>query len=223
MTSIIFGTLIIVTIIIFLFTVGLKILLNASVFVANLGQQNKTSVLNKNQDIIGSVDINDIPVATNSAKIIVSGSVVNFNQLEFYINGDVVKHVALNASDNFSEEIGDLKKGSNDIYIIAKLKDHDQEKKSKTFSTLFKNDTPKLNINQPSDNFKTNQQEISVSGSTDKETYIKINDLPIVVDSQGNFQTTVRLKEGENRINVIAEDTAGNTSKKDITVTFQRD
>ncbi len=224
MTTIIFSVLVLLTIIVFLFTIGLKILLNASVFVANLGQkQTKTSPLNKNQDFIGSIDVNDIPVATNSPRIIVSGSVVSFNQLEFYINGDIVKDVSLTASDNFSEEIRDLKKGDNEIYIIAKLKDQDQEKKSKVFSVEYKSDLPKLDISQPMDNAKTNQQEITVSGSTDKDTYVKINDLPIVVDAQGNFQTTVRLKDGDNKINVMAQDIAGNISSKTITVTYQKD
>ena len=42
-------------------------------------------------------------------KIIISGSILNFDILDFYLNGEKVKEVKT-TSDTFSEEIGDLEK-----------------------------------------------------------------------------------------------------------------
>lgn len=223
-TKIIFSLLVLITIIIFIFTAGLKILLNASAFIANL-KENRTNSnsLTKNNNFIGNVSIDSIPVASNSSQIYIGGSVLNYDKLEFYINGDLVKETVLSTSDNFNEEIGDLVKGNNQIYVIAKSKDSSQERKSKEFTVIYKSDKPKLEIKEPTDNLTTSQQELKVMGSTDKDTYVRINDLPVVVDAQGNFETLVKLKDGENKINISAEDLANNIESKTLTVIYQKD
>ena len=221
--NIIFGVLIFLTVIILVFTIGLRILLNTSIFVARLSEKKTTQPLNKNQNLIFDVDIDNIPLATNSSKIIVGGSVVNFNQVEFYLNGDLVKEISLFVSDNFSEEIGDLQAGENEVYVIAKTKEQNEEKKSKEFTVFYKSEKPKLEIKEPQDGLKTNKQEVNLVGETDKETYIKVNDLPVVVDAQGVFQTTLKLKEGENKIIITAQDIADNLEEKVLTVIYEKE
>ena len=88
---------------------------------------------------------------------------------------------------------------------------------------LLKTEKPKLEVSQPNDNSKTNKQEIKIEGKTDKETYIKINGQPVVVDSQGSFVTLFKLNEGDNSIEIIAEDIVGNQEKKTIKVTYSKD
>ena len=80
-----------------------------------------------------------------------------------------------------------------------------------------------MEITEPSDNFSTSNQEIKIKGSTDKETYVHINDLPVVVDANGNFETSIRLKDGDNQITATAQDIAGNTETKTLKVTYQKD
>lgn len=209
---------------IFLFTFGLRLLLNASTLIARFSQnKNSAPTLEKNKNFIGDVDIDDIPAATNSAKILVGGSVVNFSTLEFYLNGDMVRETSLVSSDNFQEEIEPLQKGENEVYVIAKSDRENEEKKSKTFTVVYKDEKPTLEINTPKDGLKTNEQELRISGSTDRETYVKVNDLPVVVDAVGNFQTSVRLKDGENLIKIVASDFAANAQEKTITVFYQKD
>jgi len=222
-TNIIFIILILLTVIVLISTVGLKILLNTSVFVARLSEKKTSQPLNKNQNFIGDVDIDTIPIATNSSRIIVGGSVINFNQVEFYLNGDLVEETSLLSSDNFSEEIGDLKSGENEVFVIGKSTDQNEEKKSKVYSVFYKSEKPHLELSEPQDGLKTNKQEVKVAGSTDKETYIKVNDLPVVVDAQGIFQTVVKLKEGENKISIMAQDIAANTEEKTVTVIYEKE
>ncbi|PIP63330.1 hypothetical protein CO165_03590 [Candidatus Roizmanbacteria bacterium CG_4_9_14_3_um_filter_33_18] len=206
----------------FIFTFGIKLLLNTSSFISGLFPQPSIKPIAKTEDSFNSIDISSIPQATNSAKIIVSGSILNFDILDFYLNAKKVKEIEL-SSDTFSEEIGDLEKGDNDVYIKAKSRDNKIEKNTITYKVFYKNDRPKLEISDPSDNSTTNNQEIKVKGNTDKETYIHINDLPVVVDANGSFETSVRLKDGDNQIVATAQDIAGNIETKTIKVTYQKD
>ncbi len=206
----------------FIFTFGIKLLLNTSSFISGLFPQPSTKPLSKTEDSFSAIDISSIPQATNSAKIIVSGSVLNFDSLVFYLNKVKVKEVD-SPSDIFNEEIGDLEKGENSVYILAKSKDSKMEKTTITYKVFYKSEKPKLEITEPSDNSTTSNQEIKIKGSTDKETYIHINDIPVVVDAKGNFETTVRLKDGDNQITAKAQDIAGNEETKMIKVTYQKD
>lgn len=206
----------------FIFTFGIKLLLNSSSFIAGLFPQPSTKPLSKTEDAFSIIDVNSIPQATNSAKIIVSGSVLNFDIVDFYLNAKKVREIE-SSSDSYSEEIGDLEKGENDVYVLARSKDSKIEKNTITYKVIYKNEKPKLDIIEPSDNSTTNNQEIKVKGSTDKETYIRVNDLPVVVDANGNFEISVRLKDGDNQTVITAEDVAGNKEVKSLKVIYQKD
>lgn len=222
--SILFALVVFIALLIFIFTLGLKILLNTSIFIARIGEnKSNTPNLQKKSSLIGDIDIQEIPVATNSSTINVSGTVINFNRLEFYLNNDRVKESSITGSDAFSEEIENLSEGQNEIYILAKMGDSNEKKKSKTYTILYKKDKPSLDIREPQDGSKTTKQELQIKGSTDKEIYVKVNDLPVVVDAQGNFETSIRLKEGENKITIQAQDIAGNIEVKTLTITYQRE
>jgi hypothetical protein len=206
----------------FIFTFGIKLLLNTSSFISGLFPQPSIKLAPKNEDNFTSVDISSIPQATNSAKIIVSGSTLNFDIVDFYLNKIKVKEI-VSTGDIFNEEIGDLEKGENSIYITAKSNDSKIEKSTITYKVFYKSEKPKLEISEPADNSTTNIQEIKVRGNTDKETYIHINELPVVVDANGSFETSVRLKDGDNQIVATAVDIAGNTEVKTIKVTYQKE
>lgn len=220
--TIILSIVILFLVVYLIFTSGFKLLLNSSSFISGLFPQPSSAPIAKNEDSFNSIDISSIPQATNSAKIIVSGSMLNFDTLDFYLNTKKVKEITT-SSDIFSEEIGDLEKGDNYIYIKAGLKDSKTSKSTIIYKVFYKSEKPKLEITEPSDNFKTSNQEIKIKGSTDKEVYIHVNDLPVVVDANGNFETSTRLKDGDNQIVVTAVDIAGNVETKTLKVTYQKD
>ncbi len=221
MTTIILSIGIFLIILYFIFNLGIRVLLSTAAFIANLRNKATETSLRKNSDVYALINIDSIPTATNSAKILITGSVLNFDQVEFYLNEEKIKEINLYSSDSFSEEIGDLLEGENEIYVKGKTKDNKISKQSKKFLVIYKKNKPKLEIDEPADQTKTSQPEIRIKGKTDKEVFIKINDSPVVVDALGNFETNIRLKEGENIITVIAEDQAGNYEKKVITATYQ--
>ena len=214
---------VLVIILVFIFTVGFNLLLKTSVFIANLFAKNQPQSLNKTIDLYGSIEIDSIPTATNSGTFIVTGTLVNYDKLEFFLNDEKVKTKSINVNDTFTEEIGELIEGENDFYIRATNTETKSKKNTAIYTIVLKESKPKLEINQPQDNDKTSQQEIIVKGSTDKEVFIRINYLPVVVDAIGNFETSVRLKDGENIIKITASDIAGNIEEKTLKINYQQD
>ena len=62
-----------------------------------------------------------------------------------------------------------------------------------------------------------------IKGVTDKEVFIKINDFPVVVNANGDWETSIKLNEGNNSIIIIASDLAGNTETKTLTINYQKE
>lgn len=206
----------------FIFTEGIKLLLNTSIFVAKMTRPKKEAVKNTNDSFIPDVNIDTLPIATSSSRVVISGTAPSYKKLIFYINNINIKEVNLDR-DDFSEEIGDLQTGKNEIYITAQQDDSNKEKQTPKYTLIYKKEKPTLEIKEPQDKTTVNREEIKIVGKTDKETMIKVNQLPVVVDAQGNFQTSIKLKEGENILTFEAQDIAGNIEKKELTVTFTKE
>lgn len=221
--SILFYVILTILFFVFFFTFGLRILLNASAFIANFSANKSSPTTQEEVGFFGTFEIDRIPTATNSAQINISGSVNNFDWLEFFVNGEKVKEKKVTSLNSFDEQIGDLNLGNNEIYIKAKATDVKKIKNSTKYSVLYKSNKPKLEISEPQDNSKTSKTEISLIGMTDKETFVKVNDYPAVVDVEGKFQTSVKLKEGENKITILVADIAGNTDTKTLSVIYEKE
>lgn len=68
------------------------------------------------------------------------------------------------------------------------------------------NRPPQLKINWPQD---FSQKTVEISGITDPESTIKINDSLVIVDSDGNFKKTLEVSTSEAKIVVEAKSPAG--------------
>lgn len=213
----------IVILLIFIFTVGFKILLNTSVFIANIFSNNKPTETIKNTNEFLSLTIDNIPSATNSASIIVSGSATNIDEIQFVLNNKKIKEIKNFSLDSFNEEISGLVEGENQIYLIGKNNNDNITKKTQKYTVIYKNTKPKLEIIDPKDGDTVNKNEIIIKGETDKEVFVKINNSPVIVDALGKFQYQIRLNEGENSFEIIAQDIAGNIETKTLKINYQKD
>jgi len=215
------GVVLFIAFTVFFFSAGIKILVSFTLFLNQLANGGTKQQTNQLKEEFNSINIDPIPSATNSASILFSGTALNFDSLEIYVNGE--KNDEISISDTFEGEIKDLIKGTNKISFIAKSKSSKEIKKTGTYEVLYKDEKPKLEIQEPNDNSRTNKEDLKISGKTDNETSIRINGQPIITDSEGKFTTLVRLKDGENKIEIIAEDIVGNQEKKNLTVTYSKD
>lgn len=213
-----------IVVVIYLAIFGLNSVINFSVWVGNAisGNKNAQEVESK-EDFFGTLFVDSIEPATNSAQLIVSGSSSNYDNLTFEINGKKVKTTSVMNQDSFSEEIGELKPGKNTIQVIAEAKKEKKKKQSEVIEVTYKNTPPKLTVSEPANDSTTSSQEITVKGETDKGVNIEVNGAPTVVTTSGAFEAKVRLKEGDNTLTVLAIDDAGNEQKSEIKVKYQKD
>lgn len=210
-----------VAFIIFFFSAGIKMLVSFTLFINQLANSGSKQQTTSQSETLNTVTMDPIPSATNSSTLVFSGTALNFDMLELYLNDE--KQDEISITDTFTGEIKGLEKGTNTIHFIAKSTKSKETKKTALFDVLYKSDKPKLEITEPNDNSKVNKEDVKISGTTDRETTIRVNGQPLIVDVSGKFTTMFRLKEGENKIQITAEDIVGNQEKKDLTVSYSKD
>lgn len=116
-----------------------------------------------------------------------------------------------------------LSNGSHSFSL--KVSDHDGNAATEVV-TSFTVDTvpPALTISSPADGLITNDETLTVSGTTNDATStpvtVTVNGTPVTVQTNGSFSTTITLKSGSNTITVVATDAAGLKTTITRTVTL---
>lgn len=212
-----------VIIIIFIATIGVKLLISASLFVINhTPKNNKTQDSGETAtDLILPPEIFNAPTATNTAEIVLQIRSTPKKNLSFYIN-DVKQKEIIPEEETFETTIT-LEKGNNTVSMIMDDPTSKTKKTSREYTIIYKDEKPALEITSPRDLDTTSKNEILIEGNTESEVIIHINNLPIIVDSEGKFSYSLRLKEGENHITIEAIDIADNYETKAITVYYQKE
>lgn len=162
-----------------------------------------------------------LPVATNSAKIFVSGFAESGAMVDIFLN-DVLMGSTL-ASKEGKFEISDLTlgKGENKIYASTRI-DNKQSPASRTIFITFKETLPKLEIFSPADKsvILGKEGKVEIEGETDPDTSLSINGHWVIVKNDGTFSFELPLAEGENKIEAVARDMAGNEIKEVLSVAY---
>jgi len=72
---------------------------------------------------------------------------------------------------------------------------------------------PNLNVDSPQDQQTVAVPDVIVSGSTDPEVKVKVNNQEIGVDSNGHFSQDVKLASSDNILSITASSRFGQTAK----------
>ena len=86
------------------------------------------------------------------------------------------------------------------------------------FEYRFLTGAPFLEVSQPANQQNINEEVIEVSGRTDSEAKVTVNNQEINIDISGKFTQQIRLAEGTNNIVVTATSKSGKVSKVERTV-----
>lgn len=81
---------------------------------------------------------------------------------------------------------------------------------------------PTITINSPTDNTTVNSPTVIISGTVTDDvavSIVKINNTDVTL-TNNNFSKEIMLAEGNNQIEIYAEDTSGNHSSKIINITY---
>ncbi len=90
------------------------------------------------------------------------------------------------------------------------------------FEYRFLVGAPFLEVGQPPDQFNSQSADLTVSGRTDPEAKVSINNQDIQVDQNGKFSQAIKLSDNVNNIVVMATSNSGKQTKLERTVFLKR-
>lgn len=207
--------------ILFLIFFGIPLVARFASYIGDV-KRGKTKDTSTNQNIpISAPNLNTPVEFTNQTGIVIKGSAQPNSKVTIHTNDKEVDTTADN-DGGFSVNIT-LQKGPNQIYATATNKEGATSDKSQTFTVIFDNEPPKLDISSPSDgtNFFTDKQKkITIEGKTDPDASITVNGHTVIVNDDGSFKYNYSLSDGKNTLTIDALDKAGNKKEVVLTVNF---
>lgn len=72
---------------------------------------------------------------------------------------------------------------------------------------------PSLSVTSPKEGEVITQYELSVSGKTDSDAKILVNNQPVIVDDNGNFTTTLDINKETSEVDVVATSRSGKVTE----------
>lgn len=206
--------------IVILFFYGIPILGKFAGFVSDLGKSGKAiSINDKTPPAPPRFDfLNNF---TNQENLNITGNTEAGATVNLTFNG--ASEDTLADKDGRFQFSVKLLNGENTYSAMATDAAGNVSQKTQTYALTFDNKPPELTIASPNDGsqfFGSNQRQVTINGNTDTGSQITINDRFVTVDDTGKFQYTTTLNDGENKFKVKSTDQAGNTTEKEITLTF---
>ena len=209
-----------VLLVIFLATVGVQMIIKASLFISGVSKPESTSSLDEKSYLLPP-ELFALPDATNSATLTINGRGTEDTDLHIYVNDEKIDTIGL-TSEDFATEIS-LIKGENTITLETEDTENKKLKASEEYKVLYLANKPTLTIESPKDGDTISTPETMIKGKTDQSVAIRINSSPAVVAVDGSFTYTARLREGENEITIEATDIAGNTETALMKIRYEKD
>ena len=178
---------------------------------------------NPDSQILSAPTLDALPEATPSAKIHVTGFTLANTTVAILVN-DQVEIETLSADGKFDLPV-ELSDGTNLISAQAKNSQGGQSPLSASWEVIRDAQPPTLSVTSPVDKSSTqgnSQKIIEISGQTEPDAMVAINDRIVIVAADGKFSFRFDQSEGENTITIIARDRAGNTVTQTLTIAWHQ-
>lgn len=203
---------------------GIPLLFKVAIY---LGDLRSSSGPLEIQDTIppATPQLNTLPTATVSATLSLTGFAEAQAQVDLYHNGIVADTTTVSETGEFTLNSVSLDQNLNHFYVIARDNSGNQSLPSSTQTVIFDSQAPNLLISTPQDGqqfYGTNEAIIMIKGTTDPDVSVQINNHAVVVSSDGSFTDRLSLNEGNNVINVVATDSAGNQAQIQLSVSYTK-
>lgn len=147
--------------------------------------------------------------ATKSAQMTLSGVADPKTAVEIFQNEKTLGTTVSKDNGLFSMEV-DLSKGANIFTAVAISESGQKSSISDSYIVYFLNSPPKLEILSSKDGI--------ITGKSDANTTVTINDHQAIVKSDGSFSYSLNLNSGDNKIKIVATDRAGNQKVVELTL-----
>lgn len=175
----------------------------------------------KDSSYVPSPNLDPLSQATKNQTVKVTGTSLSGLKVALYLNGGKDDEKDVTPDGSFEFEVS-LTEGDNIIKAKA-IKDKNESDFSDSLTITYKKSDPSLSIDSPHDGDKLNGGSVvTVSGKTDLDNTVVVNDFQAIIDSSGNYSYGLTLKGGDNEIKVVATDLAGNQTQKTIHVSYSQ-
>lgn len=201
---------------------GVKALIGFSLLVEKLrGGSTPAAQL---QTIILPPTLNPPTEATNSAAISVTGKGQDGLTLILYVNNKEFTQVSIKKDGTFTVPSVPLADGSNTISAKQTDAKGNLSDLSNIVTVTYGNAPPKLIVSDPADNSTVtgDSNTVTVNGMTDDNVTVTINDRVVVIKTDNSFSYGYPLNEGDNILNIVATDAAGNQTTIQRKVTYHK-
>src|SRR5699024_7412154 len=159
---------------------------------------------------------------TNEEEQTVEGTATPNTTVKLFNNDDETGEMDIGEDGEFSFDIN-LTEGDNVLKAESYVED-EMATESETVTVTLDTIAPDITITSPEDGDQINTETVVVEGIAEDEhlDYVEVNGE--VADLSGEeFSQRIMLDQGENEIEVVAYDEAGNSSAETITVTAKYD
>ncbi|MBP7774593.1 hypothetical protein KA078_02260 [Candidatus Woesebacteria bacterium] len=160
--------------------------------------------------------------ATNSAQLKIEGNTLPDTEVTVVFNGEQMGKVAPQSDGTFSY-LATLQDGDNTVTAFSTTKAGVESKTGKEYIVFYDRERPLLEITAPIDKttFSAKEKVVTVVGTTDTDAKIKLNGRFVFPKADGSFSTQYTLADGENILDIVAIDDAGNEMKTTLTLTYR--
>lgn len=204
-----------------LFFIGIPILGRFVGFVSGIGHGNTPIAVN-DKTPPAPPRFNSFPEFTNQKTVDINGSSEPGAKVKLTFNGEEMETV-VDKDGQFSFTDLVLSDGTNDFSATAQDSAGNVSLESKSFTITYDAKPPDLTIDNPQDGsqfFGSKERQVSIQGTTESGAQVTVNDRIVVVDDSGKYQYTTSLNDGENKFTVKSTDKAGNSTEKELTLSF---
>lgn len=156
---------------------------------------------------------------TNEPEVTVEGDATPDTSVKLQHNGeDVDAAVDIDDDGEFAIPV-ELTEGVNELTAMT-LVDGEEAKESEPVTVTLDTEAPDLSIDSHNDGDKTNRETATIEGSVydDHLDSVEVNGQEAEVADDGSYSKRILLDEGENTIEIVATDKAGNQSSEEITI-----
>ncbi|RKQ29613.1 peptidase S8 [Oceanobacillus halophilus] len=156
-------------------------------------------------------------VITNESELTVEGTASPTTTISLLNNGEEVDTVDIDENGTF-ELPAELTEGENVLTVVT-YSNGEEVNISEPVTVTLDTEAPELTIDNPVDGDKTNRETVSVEGTIADENLenVEVNGAEASV-TDGSYSKRIILEEGENEIEVVATDAAGNQAAETITI-----
>nr|WP_090085049.1 S8 family peptidase [Lentibacillus persicus] len=155
---------------------------------------------------------------TNEQEITVQGTASPTTTIQLLNNGEEAGTAEVGDNGEFEIPV-ELTEGANELKAVS-LMDGAETGESEPVTVTLDTANPEITIDNPADGDKTNRETVTVEGIVEDANLdtVEVNGREADVADDGSYSQRILLDNGENTIEVTAEDLADNATTESVTI-----